>query len=86
MRTMLEPMTSVVLKEPYGFDDIFGCLMNEKEPAASHDTGGTGRLQNALRSMEELERTNRIAQYFRDPDFPGMTGAKVVFGRLRHFD
>jgi hypothetical protein len=76
---MPEPTTSVMLKETDGFDDIFGCMTNQKEPAASHDTGGTGRLQNALRSMEELERTNRIAQYFRDPDFPALMGAKAAF-------
>lgn len=83
---MKEPTTSVMLKEPDGSDSIFGCLMNLRELAASHDTDGTGRIQNALRSTAELERTNRIAQYFRDSDFPVLTGAKAAFGRLRHLD
>jgi hypothetical protein len=77
---MPEPTTSVMPLEPEGSDNSFGCLTNVKEPTASHDTGGTGRLQNALRNIAELERTNRIAQYFRDTDFPVMTGAKVAFG------
>jgi hypothetical protein len=66
MRTMPEPTTSVVLIGTDCSERIFGCLTNMRDLEASHDTGGTGKLQNALRSTAGFERTYRIAQYFRD--------------------